>query len=52
MIMASTALLLNNPSPSRSEIEVGLSGVLCRCGGYSKIIEAVESVRDSHGGVL
>jgi aerobic-type carbon monoxide dehydrogenase small subunit (CoxS/CutS family) len=50
MILASTALLLNNPNPSRNEIRVGLSGVLCRCGGYPKIIEAVEAVRDNFRG--
>jgi carbon-monoxide dehydrogenase small subunit len=52
MIVASTALLLNNPNPSRSEIQVGLSGVLCRCGGYPKILDAVESVRDSFRGTI
>jgi aerobic-type carbon monoxide dehydrogenase small subunit (CoxS/CutS family) len=46
MIIASAALLLSNPNPSRNEIRVGLSGVLCRCGGYPKIIEAVEAVKD------
>jgi aerobic-type carbon monoxide dehydrogenase small subunit (CoxS/CutS family) len=50
MIMASAALLLNNPNPSSEEIRVGLSGVLCRCGCYPKILKAVESVRDSMGG--
>ena len=51
MIMASAALLKNNPSPSRNEIRVGLSGVLCRCGGYPKIMKAVEAVRDAFGGI-
>lgn len=46
MIMASAALLQNNPNPSRDDIRVELSGVLCRCGCYPKILEAVESVRD------
>ena len=40
MIMASAALIMRNPSPSRDEIRVGLSGVLCRCGGYPKILKA------------
>jgi len=51
MIMASTSLLMKNPSPSSEEIKVGLSGVLCRCGCYPKILNAVESVRDQIGGV-
>jgi len=51
MIMASTSLLMNNPHPSGEEIKAGLSGVLCRCGCYPKILKAVESVRDEFGGV-
>ena len=42
MVMAAYALLLNNKKPTRDEIREGLSGNLCRCTGYSKIIEAVE----------
>ena len=41
MIMAARHLLSNNPDPTRTEIQDGLSGNLCRCGGYSRIIEAV-----------
>ena len=52
MVIASTALFLNNVTPSRHEIQIGLSGVICRCGGYPKIIEAVEAVRDRIGGYL
>ncbi|MDO7788831.1 (2Fe-2S)-binding protein [Desulforamulus aquiferis] len=44
MIMSAKALLDNNPNPSREEIKVCLSGNLCRCTGYSKIIQAVEKV--------
>ena len=44
MIMASTALLMHNSKPSNEEIKVGLSGVLCRCGCYPKILKAVKSV--------
>ena len=51
MIMASTSLLMNNHNPSSEEIKIGLSGVLCRCGCYPKILNAVESVRDQFGGV-
>jgi len=41
-ILTAKALLDRNPSPSREEIEEALSGVLCRCTGYVKIIQAVE----------
>ncbi len=51
MIMASAALLINNSNPSEDEIKVGLSGVLCRCGGYPRILNAVEAVRDTLGGM-
>ena len=51
MIMASAELLKNNSNPSKDEIKVGLSGVLCRCGGYPRILNAVEAVRDTLGGM-
>jgi carbon-monoxide dehydrogenase small subunit len=41
MIMASIHLLARNATPSRSEIADGLRGNLCRCTGYSHIIDAV-----------
>jgi aerobic-type carbon monoxide dehydrogenase small subunit (CoxS/CutS family) len=47
MIMAATALLGHNPSPSRSEIERALGGHVCRCTGYVKIVEAVEAAGGS-----
>jgi len=43
MILAAKALLMNNPNPSDEEIKKGLSGNLCRCTGYAKIIEAVKN---------
>lgn len=42
MIMASCALLKDNPSPTESEIRHGLEGNLCRCTGYQHIVEAVQ----------
>jgi hypothetical protein len=42
MIMAAVQLLERTPSPSRAEIADGLRGNLCRCTGYSHIIDAVE----------
>jgi carbon-monoxide dehydrogenase small subunit len=41
MIMSATALLNHNPHPTEEEVRRGLSGNLCRCTGYSKIIKAV-----------
>ncbi len=46
MIMSSKALLDNNPKPSQEEIKDAISGNLCRCTGYKKIIEAVESLSE------
>ena len=42
MLMASLALLIENPHPTAEEIRLGMSGNLCRCTGYEKIIEAVQ----------
>ena len=42
MIMSSVQLLARNPKPSREEIAHALEGNLCRCTGYSHIIDAVE----------
>jgi len=41
-ILAATALLEDNPAASESEIRVALSGNLCRCGTYPKILRAVQ----------
>jgi len=42
MMLSARALLDQNPAPSRAEINAALGGNLCRCTGYTKIIEAVE----------
>lgn len=42
MIMSAAALLSKKPHPSRAEIAEALSGNLCRCTGYVKIVDAVE----------
>ncbi|HZA55584.1 MAG TPA: (2Fe-2S)-binding protein [Candidatus Udaeobacter sp.] len=41
MIMSAKALLDRKPNPTEEEVRVALSGVLCRCTGYSSIIQAV-----------
>jgi aldehyde oxidoreductase len=41
MLMTAAELLRNTPHPSRAEVETALGGVLCRCTGYAKIIDAV-----------
>jgi len=41
MIMSARALLNGNPRPTRDEVQDALSGNLCRCGGYSRIVDAV-----------
>jgi carbon-monoxide dehydrogenase small subunit len=42
MIMSAKHLLAKNPNPTEEEIRWGISGNLCRCTGYNKIVEAVQ----------
>lgn len=46
MLLSATALLSSNPNPLRADIQKSLEGNICRCTGYNKIVEAIESVRD------
>ena len=46
MVLATTALLDRHPKPSEKEIKSAMEGHLCRCTGYNKIIEAVESAAE------
>ena len=46
MIMAAEALLRRNPNPGEAEIRTALSGNLCRCTGYVKIIESVKAATE------
>ena len=41
MLLAAKALLAENPAPTAQEVREALSGNLCRCTGYVKIVEAV-----------
>jgi carbon-monoxide dehydrogenase small subunit len=42
MVLAGKNLLDHNPTPSREEIKEAISGIMCRCTGYYKLIEAVQ----------
>lgn len=46
-IMSAAHLLATNASPSRDEIVAAMTGNLCRCGTYSRIVAAVESVANA-----
>ena len=46
MIMSAKHLLENNPDPTELEIREGISGNLCRCTGYNKIVEAIQYAAD------
>lgn len=46
MIMSCKALLLKNSNPSEDDIKRAIEGNLCRCTGYNKIVEAVQSIVD------
>jgi len=46
MVLSAVALLEENPNPSREEILDGISGNLCRCTGYHRIVKAIENARD------
>jgi aerobic carbon-monoxide dehydrogenase small subunit len=43
VVLAAVHLLDRNPDPTREQIREGLSGNLCRCTGYVKIVDAVEA---------
>jgi carbon-monoxide dehydrogenase small subunit len=47
MILSAKALLDQSPTPDKEEISRGLSGNLCRCTGYKKIVEAVEAAAET-----
>ena len=43
MILVARSLLDENPTPTRDEIREAISGVLCRCTGYKRIVDAIEA---------
>ena len=54
MIMSAKGFLAENPNPTEDEIRHGISGNLCRCTGYNKIVEAIqyaaEKLQTAEGG--
>jgi carbon-monoxide dehydrogenase small subunit len=46
MILTAYALLKENPRPTEVEIRRAISGNVCRCTGYAKIVEAVKSLAE------
>ena len=46
-IMSAVSLLKSNPNPSDEEIEMGMSGNICRCGTYVRIKKAIKRVSNS-----
>ena len=50
MLMSAKSLLDRNPNPTEEEIRLAISGNLCRCTGYAKIVEAIKAVGSDNGG--
>ncbi len=50
MILTATALLKRNTKPDRDDIREAISGNLCRCSGYVKIVEAIQLASDGAPG--
>ncbi|MGB3561806.1 MAG: (2Fe-2S)-binding protein [Thermoanaerobaculia bacterium] len=51
MIMSAKHLLASNPNPTEEEIRWAISGNLCRCTGYNKIVEAIQyAAKKAQGG--
>ena len=47
MILSAKSLLDQNPKPSEAEIRTAISGNLCRCTGYQKIVEAIQDAAET-----
>jgi carbon-monoxide dehydrogenase small subunit len=42
MVLSAKALLMKNPNPNREQMKTAIEGNLCRCTGYTKILDAIE----------
>jgi len=49
MVMSAKALLDRNPSPSEAEVKEGIQGNLCRCTGYTQIVESILAASEKMG---
>jgi len=49
MILSGVALLTQNPNPTKAEIITYMNGNVCRCGAYSRIIEAIQTAASNKG---
>ena len=50
LVVAAEGLLAENPSPTEEEIRAGISGNICRCTGYVKIVDAIRDVAQNRDG--
>jgi carbon-monoxide dehydrogenase small subunit len=50
LLMMAKHLLDNNPHPTEAEVRAGIAGNLCRCTGYTKIVEAIMKAAETMGG--
>jgi aerobic carbon-monoxide dehydrogenase small subunit len=50
MILSAKALLEQSPKPTEHDIRTAISGNLCRCTGYQKIVEAIQDAAEAHKG--
>ena len=48
MLMSAKALLMANSNPSEEEIKIAISGNLCRCTGYNKIVKAIKEATEEN----
>ena len=49
MVMSAKALLDRNPNPSEAEVKEGIQGNLCRCTGYTQIVESILAASEKMG---
>ncbi|HWP34051.1 MAG TPA: (2Fe-2S)-binding protein [Thermodesulfobacteriota bacterium] len=50
MVLSAIHLLARNPAPTREEIRRGISGNVCRCTGYQRIVDAIEAAARAQAG--